>query len=213
MFPVVRDFTYLIPFEDQIWRWAGLEQLECPQNPVPTLRRILLHGKHTCEWLSHFAHRDSPCDLMLRGQCPLGTLVLSHPTWPSTSRALAFPGPKFRQASPSQGKSLRHIVPSLGSTILALLKNISPSSCFQPVFCALHSSDFRKVFFWEGRVGVMAGPSFLTAGESEAACQMVNLNRGSCCHGDAKLHPVAVATKVKKLMLRQENHMMWSFFV
>lgn len=42
---------------------------------------------------------------------------------------------------------------------------------------------------------------------------MVNLNRGSCCHGDAKLHPVAVATKVKKLMLRQENHMMWFFFV
>lgn len=42
---------------------------------------------------------------------------------------------------------------------------------------------------------------------------MVNLNRGSCCHGDAKLHPVAVATKVKKLMLRQENHMMRFFFV
>lgn len=87
-----------------------------------------------------------------------------------------------------------------------------PLPTSQPVFCALHSSDFRR-FFWGGASRCNGRSIFLTAGESEAACQMVNLNRGSCCHGDAKLHPVAVATKVKKLMLRQENHMMWSFFV
>lgn len=50
-------------------------------------------------------------------------------------------------------------------------------------------------------------------GWSAAARQMANSGRGSCCHGDAKLHPVAAATKVKKLMLRQENHMMRFFFV
>lgn len=33
VFPAVRDFIYLSPFEDQVWCWAGLEQLECPQSP------------------------------------------------------------------------------------------------------------------------------------------------------------------------------------
>lgn len=97
--------------------------------------------------------------------------------------------------------------------LLALSKNIFYFIFFfsfpsKAVFCALHSSDFLKCFFWGGASRCNGRSIFLTAGESEAACQMVNLNRGSCCHGDAKLHPVAVATKVKKLMLRQENHMM-----
>lgn len=86
-------------------------------------------------------------------------------------------------------------------------------STTEAAFCALHSSDFLKCFLWGGASRCNGRSISLTAGEREAACQMVNLNRGSCCHGDAKLHPVAVATKVKKLMLRQENHMMWFFFV
>lgn len=145
---------------------------------------------------------------MLRRQCPSGTLLMSHPTCPSISCTLAFPQPRFRQVLPSQGKSLHHVMPSLGSSILALPKNIFSPHPSQAVFCALHSSDFRRFFFLGGASRCNGRSIFLTAGESEAACQMVNLNRGSCCHGDAKLHPVAVATKVKKLMLRQENHMM-----
>lgn len=40
---------------------------------------------------------------------------------------------------------------------------------------------------------------------------MVNLNRGSCCHGDGRLHPTTMETKVKKLMLRLE--VTWHIFV
>lgn len=40
---------------------------------------------------------------------------------------------------------------------------------------------------------------------------MVNLNRGSCCHGDGRLHPT-METKVKKLMLRAGSHMTWFLF-
>lgn len=55
---------------------------------------------------------------------------------------------------------------------------------------------------------------FLTERERgvfRTACQMVNLNRGSCCHGDGRLHPTTRETKVKKLMLRLE--VTWHIFV
>lgn len=77
----------------------------------------------------------------------------------------------------------------------------------------LHPSGILKRGL-SGRGGWVQGRAVSASrGWSAAARQMANSGRGSCCHGDAKLHPVAAATKVKKLMLRQENHMMRFFFV
>lgn len=125
--------SILAPLRTKSWpRTAGVPR--APGHiPIPTARGILLRGKHTCECLNCFAHRHSHCDLVLRGQCPLGTLVMSHPTWPSISCTSAFPRPRFRQASPSQGKSLRHVVPSLGAPSLHSPRTFPPPhlpACF-----------------------------------------------------------------------------------
>lgn len=84
-----------------------------------------------------------------------------------------------------------------------------------PFFWALHSSIgvFNALPFGEGRVGAAAGPSPAARAGARPPVRWRISGRGSCCHGDAKLHPVAAATKVKKLMLRQENHMTRFFFV
>lgn len=160
-------------------------------------------------------HDDSRSDPGIPGAAwtlPLGDAGRVTLTWSSVFCPFTSIRPRFWQVS---WEELRHVVPSLGSSLLALMKNVAVFFFFPPrLFSVPFIHQILKWFFFRGGASRCNGRSiFLTAGESEAACQMVNLNRGSCCHGDAKLHPVAVATKVKKLMLRQENHMMCFFFV
>lgn len=170
---------------------------------------------HTRVCLNRGVHGDSCFEPGISGAArtlPLGDAGRVTLTWSSIFCPFTFIRPRFWQVS---WEELRHVVPSLGSSRLALMKNVALFSFFPPrLFSVPFIHQILKWVFFRGGASRCNGRSiFLTARESEAACQMVNLNRGSCCHGDAKLHPVAVATKVKKLMLRQENHMMYFFFV
>lgn len=157
LFPTARAFSYLSPFEDQIWCWAGQEQPGCPQSPgaCPWSNT---HGDFS-PWDARrcapepFCHAMTPtltrASLMLCGHCPSGTLVALCRIRASVFCAFASGQPRFQQVSPPRGKSCAMWCRPWAAPSLPLPKNTSfyfifffLFFSFKAVFCTFHSSDF-----------------------------------------------------------------------